>query len=969
LIQLFRLVCILGACLVIRAEAAGTLAGNEAPAPTAVNLSAEGTLDWAHWGLNSETDFDQKAGGTNQISNFSPITGAVANSVSRFDDAAAGFSWTDGSPTESAVLTTTGIYVPGLTNGFELTVPAGTTTSVLKVYAGAWNAKLHFEAALSDASAAPYVDESLNAAGVGQAVVYTLRFAANSPGQKLTVKAYSSALNDPDGNCTLMAASLGVPPAGNLSGLDSLLPSGAVINLSSEGTVDWAHWGLATATDFNHKAGAAAQISNVTPIGAEAASQTSTALATYVWTGGSPTATSSNTAAIFVAGQDNGFQFTVPADTSTRVLRVYVSAFSARVHFEAALSDASAPVLSDDSFDATENLQAPVRVYSVSYAATSAGQTLTVKISVLMDEGSGWVSLQAATLQTLPAQTGVLGGGYTVLATASTINLTEEGKLDWAHWGTSAAADVDRKAGGTNVISAFNVIGLDDNGVPLEVQQFGDNFTAYSWSDGTPTLAVLSSGTGIYLAQPGASSGPGLNSGFEISVPADKTVRALKVYVGAYAARMHFEAMLSDGSALPYVDDSFFNESDGPNRVYTLTFAAATSGQKLIVRWWTSSLVDTDWGNVTLQSAVVREAAPVVSLLTPANGSIFNPASSGVHFTASTIDPFSIASNQVGMTLNGMNLSSALAVSGSGTARSVLYSNLAPNQLYSGQIWAVDNLGNATTNFVTFDTFSTNGAVVIEVEDYNYDSGQFQDNPAPGAYADHTGTPEIDYYTLNSGGGAYRPIDTVQIVDALETRTYFAAAGVQNHAVRGWSAEDWLNFTRSFPNARYNVYLRYTSLTDQTLDLGLVTSARTQAGQTVTPLGRFIAPQVNSDAIYRYAALTDTNGSALAVPLSGVQTLRLTATDTTGDGLIADFFILAPAASSQQPRISVSASNGQITVSFPTQIGSSYTLEYKDKLDATAWQSISPSVPGDGSVKSISQPTAGLARFYRLRVQ
>jgi len=53
--------------------------------------------------------------------------------------------------------------------------------------------------------------------------------------------------------------------------------------------------------------------------------------------------------------------------------------------------------------------------------------------------------------------------------------------------------------------------------------------------------------------------------------------------------------------------------------------------------------VDLDWGNVTLQSAVLREAAPIVSLQVPANGSIFNRASAGLLFTASTIAPFSIA--------------------------------------------------------------------------------------------------------------------------------------------------------------------------------------------------------------------------------------------------------------------------------------------------------------------------------------
>jgi hypothetical protein len=177
------------------------------------------------------------------------------------------------------------------------------------------------------------------------------------------------------------------------------------------------------------------------------------------------------------------------------------------------------------------------------------------------------------------------------------------------------------------VIGDFRVIGLDKSGVALEVQQFGDNLIGYSWTNGTPAATAVNTTSGIWVAQPGASAGPGLNTGFEISVPADMTRRVLKMYVGNYGATMHFEASLSDGSAPSYVDESYFNPSDGPNRVYTLTFAAASPGQKLIVRWWIKSLSDTTFGNCTLLSAAVRDAAPIVSLVTPAIDSIFNPAS------------------------------------------------------------------------------------------------------------------------------------------------------------------------------------------------------------------------------------------------------------------------------------------------------------------------------------------------------
>ena len=522
------------------------------------------------------------------------------------------------------------------------------------------------------------------------------------------------------------------------------------------------------------------------------------------------------------------------------------------------------------------------------------------------------------------------------------------------------------------MISDFSVIGFDLTGGPLEVQQFGDNFTAYSWTNGVPTESETGTGTGIWIAQPGASAGPGLNTGFEISVPADTTVRALKVYVGAYGARMHFEASLTDESAPPYVDESFFNEGDGPNRVYTLTFAAASPGQRLVVRWWTLSLADETWGNITLQSAALREAAPVVSLRAPANGSIFNSASGGLRFTASTIDPFSIAADQVGLVLNGIDVSQNLVVTGSATSRSASYTNLAPNQFYTGQIRALDNLGHGTTNFITFDTFGTNGVVVIEAEDYNHDAGQYTDYPGPGIYAGVTGVPDIDYHSLSAIGNGYRFSDPLDIVPAAETRNYFVAAGVENYAVTGLNPDDWQNYTRSFSNGNYRAYLRYGGLMDQSIQLGLVTGDVSQYDQTVTPIGIFNAPLINSEAIYRYTSLTDTNGNPITVALSGVQTLRLTGLEVTPDygGIVTDFFMLVPfTAQPTQPKLSISSSGGQITISFPTQSGLTYTLQYKDHLGDPSWQSITPSVAGDGGVKSVTQSLGQPSRFYRLSAQ
>ena len=119
--------------------------------PGTVDLTAEGVLDWAHWGLNLPTDFDDKAGVTSQISNYIPL--GTSTNYLQYGDNAQGFTWTDGTPDPDITNTTTGIYVAGFGNGFEVDVPAAATNRVFSIYLGVWNAAMHFEASLSDSSA------------------------------------------------------------------------------------------------------------------------------------------------------------------------------------------------------------------------------------------------------------------------------------------------------------------------------------------------------------------------------------------------------------------------------------------------------------------------------------------------------------------------------------------------------------------------------------------------------------------------------------------------------------------------------------------------------------------------------------------------------------------------------------------------------------------------------------------------
>jgi hypothetical protein len=185
-----------------------------------------------------------------------------------------------------------------------------------------------------------------------------------------------------------MAADLSVTPTPELSGSKVAAP--ATVDLSLEGTSDWIHLGLNAANDVNRKATGGSQITesaNATLVQYNAYS------ATFSWSEGSPTPSASNTPnGVYVLGKGKGFTITAPADTSTRTLRLYLNV-GGTAALAAHLSDGSAPDYTDSQSNPNNGA---IWLYTLRYAAASAGQTLSV--SWQLSSGTG-VSLIAATLQ------------------------------------------------------------------------------------------------------------------------------------------------------------------------------------------------------------------------------------------------------------------------------------------------------------------------------------------------------------------------------------------------------------------------------------------------------------------------------------------------------------------------------------------------------------------------------------------
>jgi hypothetical protein len=105
--------------------------------------------------------------------------------------------------------------------------------------------------------------------------------------------------------------------------------------------------------------------------------------------------------------------------------------------------------------------------------------------------------------------------------------------------------------------------------------------------------------------------------------------------------------------------------------------------------------------------------------------------------------------------------------------------------------------------------------------------------------------------------------------------------------------------------------------------------------------------------------LTDSGLTApVIVTLGGTNTLRV----TSGGNVNANYFMLVPA---EGLKLTATRSGANIVISFPTQPGLSYRLFSKTTLSGGTW-SLLTTVAGDGSVKSVSDPTTGAQKYYKL---
>lgn len=214
-------VAVLAAVAAGRDAQAGTLTGSFVQAQLLnQNLTTEGTQDWAVWGIGSNTSLTpniRKNGGSG-ISNLSEVNPVYPRrGLGQFGNyGQSTFSWTDGNPTTSASNVFTGLQhnnggaVSPVGEGFSFTVTAGPGLRTMRLYSTVNFGTGRLTATLSDNSAAPVTLTTIGDLTSNQSNIFTILYAADSPGQLLTVSLVlaSNGANDNSGNVAIQGVSL-----------------------------------------------------------------------------------------------------------------------------------------------------------------------------------------------------------------------------------------------------------------------------------------------------------------------------------------------------------------------------------------------------------------------------------------------------------------------------------------------------------------------------------------------------------------------------------------------------------------------------------------------------------------------------------------------------------------------------------------------------------------------------------------
>ena len=180
----------------------GSITVRRSAVASVVNLTAEGTRDWVHWGEESTFSLERDKNG-----GFAILEGAPTAPRFRHALSPERFSWTGGSPVDHSDGTPTGIRTCGKGNGFTLSAPATKSTRTLRIYVGVLAGRGRLDAKLSTGGSTKSVTFEQQAATMSTAV-FTVTYRAPKDGTLKLNWVTAAAFNSDCGGVALEAATL-----------------------------------------------------------------------------------------------------------------------------------------------------------------------------------------------------------------------------------------------------------------------------------------------------------------------------------------------------------------------------------------------------------------------------------------------------------------------------------------------------------------------------------------------------------------------------------------------------------------------------------------------------------------------------------------------------------------------------------------------------------------------------------------
>jgi beta-glucanase (GH16 family) len=368
---------------------------------------------------------------------------------------------------------------------------------------------------------------------------------------------------------------------------------------------------------------------------------------------------------------------------------------------------------------------------------------------------------------------------------------------------------------------------------------------------------------------------------------------------------------------------------------------------------------------------IVPPAPPVLANLQPDGTAPFGPTVPELVFEA--LAPCAgLATNAFEVRINGVDVSTLLAVSGLATQRQVRFAGLTTNAEYNVWVRATDLQGLSTEAAWQFNTYRQDN-FIWEAEDFDFSGGQFLDQPMPSSvsrtnsYFGRVGVSNVDRReTSFDGDRLYRPGDAMATLVASDfLRQRFADAiqagdtNVKDYKLGYFYAGEWANYTRTYPAGRFRVLARLAGGAGAaTLHLDRVTGGHGTTGQTTARLGSFSFTGRGWQA-FDWVPLR-TNGSvSVVLALGGRATLRAS---TTG-GNDPNCFMLVPADVPVTARVALDA--GTVKLGVPTFAGAPYAVLWTQDLREAQWQTLAE-FTGDGREMQTPVPLAGAQRFFRV---